>query len=150
VVDAGVALECAEAANADGPVARHPAEVVAREVGDHHVLRAVLFAAAQLGREPAVQACGLPARPCSLDRPCFDEAAAAAQEPFGRRRDHVGPAKPHQRHERAGARLAHAGVEGERIARPRRAQPLREVHLEDIAGADVVDRMPHGLLVVGP
>ena len=49
----------------------------------------------------------------------------------------------------AGLVAPQARVERERIAVPRRAEALREVDLEDVAGADVVDRAPHGALVVG-
>ena len=40
-----------------------------------------------------------------------------------------------------------ARVEGERVAAPGGAEALGEIDLEDVAGADVVDRAAHGLLV---
>ena len=41
-------------------------------------------------------------------------------------------------------------VERERVAGPRRSEALRQVDLEDVAGADVIDRPPNSRLVGWP
>ena len=108
----------------------HPAEVVADEVDDHHVLGPVL------GQE-VVDGGGR-----ALDRRRPHPVAVAGEEPLGRRRRHLDPV-PGQ---------ADDGAERRRVARrpaPRRgrptsapgrgqgsAQPAGEVHLVHVAGAD--------------
>ena len=54
VLDGGRPLEPAQARDADAPRPADPAEVVAQDVDDHHVLGAVLGARQQLARERPV------------------------------------------------------------------------------------------------
>ena len=140
MVHAGMRLEREQLPRGHRAVARHAAEVVAREVDDHHVLGHVLRAGAQRERQAAVLGRIRVARARALDRTRLDAVATAAQEALRRRRDHVRPAEPHERRERRRARRAQAAVERERIAVPVRRQPLGEVDLEHVARADVVDR----------
>ena len=149
MVDTGVRLEPAELRHLDGAVGGHSAQIVACQVDDHHVLRAILGARAQRERLAPVLGRPGPARSRPLDRPRLDPLAAALQEPLRRGRDHVRAAEARERHERRRARAPQARVERERVSVPGGAEALGEVDLEHVTGPDVVDRAAHGLLVAG-
>ena len=85
VLDGGGPLEAAQARDADRARLADPAEVVAQDVDDHHVLGAVLGAGQQLAGERAVLGPVAAARPRALDRVAGDDAVRVdRQERLGR------------------------------------------------------------------
>jgi hypothetical protein len=81
----------------------------------------------------------------ALDRPRLDRPVGyAPQEPFRRRAEHLEVAEVEVRGERRRVHGAQPPVQVERVFAERREQPLRQVHLEAVAGVDVLDRAGDG------
>ncbi len=74
VHDVAVALDHHPLLDHLGAEAHHAADVVAREVDQHHVLCQLLRVLDQLSLEPQVVGLGLPPRPRSGDRPRGDRS----------------------------------------------------------------------------
>ena len=146
VLHGGRPLEPAQARDADGAGPADPPEVVAQDVDDHHVLRAILGARQQLPRQRPVLGRVAPARARALDRVGHDDPLGSdRQERLGRRgQQGPGPAaelpgtEVQVRGEEGGIARPEAAVQLPRIAVERRLEPAREVGLVDVAGGDVV------------
>ena len=112
-------------------------EVVAHEVDDHHVLGPVLRRRRQL--------VGVGVEGCrALDRRGEDLVARASQEQLGREARDRALGSVDERGVRRGQRLDAGAEQVERIARERRLEPRAEIDLEDVAGADVLERASDG------
>ena len=132
------------------PDIAHPAEVVAPQIDQHHVLGPLLGIGQQvLGRAPVPRR-----RPCRAagcrrwaGSRCGGPACAPASR--ARRRPARRPGSLEQHH--VGARVDHAQgpVEGERLDAPRHPPAPRQHHLEDVAGGDVLLGLEHGAAVGG-
>ena len=111
VDQAGVVLDREQGGHLDRAELAHPAEVVADEVDDHHVLGAVLVG------EPARVGRG------ALDRAGLDDVAVARQEPLGRRGRDVAAVggEPHDRAVRRRVALGERGAEGGHVGARRAA-----------------------------
>jgi hypothetical protein len=129
--------------------ARDLAEVVAQQVDDHRELGEVLLAREQLLEQPRVVARVPAARARALDRPRAHAVAAAPEELLRRRRHHrrAGAVLEVGR-ERRRAQRAQPHEQLARVAREARRERLREVDLEHVAAADVLDDRRHGALVL--
>ena len=142
-----VGLDAAELPDADAAGVAHPGKVVPHEIDDHHVLGAVLFAGQQLGLGGAVDGRIAGSRPRSLDRPRLDLAIRNAKESFGRGADDLEFAQIEVTGERRRVAAAQTEVQRDGVVAGRGKQPLRKVHLENVAGVDVVDHPSNGLQV---
>ena len=143
----GMGLERAELRDRDGAErAMRPRSLRARST-IITFSATVLRARAQRQRLAAVRGGVGAARSRALDRAGLERVPRRLQEALRRSGDHVRAAEPHERRERRRARRAQAGVERKRVAVPSGAEALGQVHLEHVAGADVVDRPLHGGLV---
>jgi hypothetical protein len=78
-----VALDLAIRVDVDRARARDAAQVVAREIDEHHVLGVFLGVREQLVLERDVVLAGLAARPCACDRPQTRLPARESHERFG-------------------------------------------------------------------
>ncbi len=118
MLDGGRPLEPAEPRDADRARSADPAEVVAQDVDDHHVLGPVLGAGQELGRERAVFLGRRAARSRALDRVGRDPATRPdREERLGRSR--------HDRPRRAGDVRSPAMRAGGARARGTRLSPGR-------------------------
>ena len=115
----GEALQHAELGRQHRVVAADPAQVVAQEIDDHHVLGPVLGAGQQLRAQPRILLGRAPARPRALDRPRLDLPPPQLQEPLRRRRRDRHLAEVEDRPRTApGCAAAAAGTAPTRPARP--------------------------------
>ena len=153
VMHVRVRLQLRELRHGHAARLRDPPEVVAFEVDDHHVLRGVLGARAQLGGQAGVLDGVATARARALDRPRLQPVAVDQQQPLRRRRQHLDASvRPGGRIEvggewrRAGAPQPPVGLEAGH--RQRCAEALREVDLVDVAGGDVAPRRLGALQVL--
>ena len=124
------------------PVTQHAAEVVALEIDDHHVLGALLRVREQRCAQRRVAHRVGVARPRALDRLGVD---AAAPRPRRKRSGEphriVNVAAVEVGAERHALRRAQARVDARRVGIVAAdAEALRQVHLVDVAGGDVVER----------
>ena len=140
----------------DGAQLRHPhaagsaalAKIVAQQIDDHDVLRAVFLARGQLGCERAIASRVLRARPRTLDRARLDRAVAHGDETFWRRAQQRGLGETHEgrKRRRVEAPQAQIGIEG--IARRARRETLREIDLITIAVGEIaLDARERGRVV---
>ena len=131
----------------------HPAEVVAAEVDEHDVLGALLLVGAA-GPSPA-------ARPPPRSRRATGCRRSGAWSPSRRRRSPAPPGwsrrcrtrspaarQPQQVHVRAGVGRPQHPVDVERVGRALGLEPLRDHHLERLAGADLLLRGLDGRVVL--
>jgi hypothetical protein len=131
--------------NLDRAVLANAAEVVAHQVGDHHVLRAVLR-----GRDQRVASAGLAG--CGpLDRLGDHAPPVAAQEQLRRQAAHGAPRAGHHP---GVTRLQGAGrarEQVERVARPAALEAQADIGLEDLPGGDPLAALRHrGEMTGGP
>ena len=144
VLDGGRPLEPAEARHADGARRADPAEVVAEDVDDHHVLGAVLLAREQLAGERAVLVAGPAARPGALDRVGRDVAVRGRPRGTAPARPTGSPRRPAPSRACRGTpaiaerRVAgpQPAVERPRVAVERRREAAGQVRLVDVAAGD--------------
>ncbi len=124
-----------------------PAEVVAEEVHDHRVLRAVLRRGEETLRDGAIFV-GPPAARCSpLHRLGDDRAVAELEEELRRGREHSIPAEVEIGRERATLGVGEVAVQPARISFDVGAQAHRVVHLVGLAGRDqLADPVDGGLV----
>ena len=113
-----------------------PAEVVAEQVHDHRVLRAVLRGGEQPVGGGAILLRPSSARRRSLHRPGHDRAAAALEEQLGRGGEHAVPAEVEVGRERPPLRVAEVAVQASRVALHPGAQAHRVVDLVGLARRD--------------
>ena len=141
VPDPRVRLGAEQAGHGDAAGDADPAEVVAYQVDDHHVLRAVLRRALQGGPlRFGLVTVGLVAGRRALDGLGLDAAAGAAQEQLGRKARHRAARHGEERRVRGrqgGRRLAERV---ERVAAEAGLRAQADVGLEDVPLPDVLDR----------
>ena len=116
------------------------ADVVAREVDEHHVLGALLRVLGELGRHPAVVGLGAAAAAGAGDRAADHAAVEELHHRLGRRADQRRLGMPHEVHVRRRVHLAQHAVDVERVDGADEVEALREHHLEDVAREDVLAR----------
>ena len=133
-----VALQRQQLVDVDGPEAGDPADVVAGEVDEHHVLGALLGMLDQLGGEPAVVLVGAAALAGAGDRPGDHRAVDELDHRLGRRPDDGDLRAAHEVHVRARVDLAQDAVDVERVGVEIEVEALGEHDLEDVAGDDVL------------
>ena len=126
--DPGVRPDLGQRRDADAPGHAHAAQVVADEVDDHHVLRAVLLRRLELGARVG--------RARALDRIAPHRAAAAGEEQLGRQARHGAPGPGHERGAVGRQRGRGGREEVERVALEPALEPQAEVGLEQVAGGD--------------
>lgn len=142
--EAGVLLDGAQFGDGHGARGADPAEVVAYEVHDHHVLGVVL------GQEVGGGAAG------ALDGSGLDEAAVAAQVQLGRGGGDLHAVRREANRSCEGCGVASREERGEGVdvgavrARQRRGHHPAEVGLVDLAGRDVLADAAHSGDVRGP
>ena len=132
------------------PGRRHASQVVAEQVGDHHVLGTVLLR----GEEPEPHRLVLlretPAPRRSLHGPGDHRVSAPEQEELGRGRDHRAGAGPDVGRVPRSLCAAQPQVEGERVAVQPAPETERQVHLVDRAGGHgLPDHLDRGRVVRG-
>ena len=124
------------------PCLAHAGEVVAPEVDEHDVLGAVL-----LGREQPLDVVRPPADRAG-DRVDARAAAVELDERLRRRSHERDVAEVEEEVVRGRVDPPQRPVDGDRTGRRRPLGALGEDDLERVAGADVLDRPAHALLVV--
>ena len=136
-------LDLHAARDVDGAGAAHARQVVAPEIDEHHMLRAVL-----LGRAEALDvSLGRLGRACDRAEACL--AVLAGDETLGRRADEGEPVELEQ--EQVGRRVdaAEGAIDLERAGRRRTLRALRRHALEHVALHDVLLDRAHHLQVAG-
>src|SRR3990172_5884644 len=124
------------------------AEMVAQEIDDHQVFGALLLVHGEPGFEPRILARRAAPWRRALHRPRRHVLALAAEEQFGRQRQH---GEAGRRDERAvgDALLApERGIERDRVALEGEVIFQREVDLIDVAGGDIVLNGAEGTVIV--
>ncbi len=132
-----VVLDLLEARHPHGAGHADPADVVAAEVDQHHVLGPFLGVGGEVFGEPAVAFGVDAARPGAGDRPGLQAAAGLAHQHLGRGADQGAVGQLEQHHVGAGVDHPQGAVEGERARRLGDREAAGQHHLEDVAGADV-------------
>ena len=125
----------------------HPAHVVAGEVHQHDVLGDLLRVLLQLGGHAPVVLVGAAAAAGAGDRTADDGAAEHLHHRLGRGPGDGDALVAQEVHVRAGVHLAEDAVEIERVGLEVDVEALRQDHLEDVAGQDVLLGHLHGPLV---
>jgi len=122
---------------------RHPADVVAAEIHEHHVLGDLLRIGQEFGRERLVGLAVAPARARAGDRPQRHVAPFLAHQDLGRGAHHLEVAELVVEHVRRRVDRAQRPVERDRRCRERTRHALRDHDLHDVAGRDVLLRARH-------
>ena len=147
MVHVGIALQRHHLVDFDAARFADPAEVVAFEIDQHHVLGTLLRIRKQLDRKPVVVVAIRRPGPGSGDRPRGRDTVTDLEQPFGRRGDDraVPPAGQSGKRRRIGA--AQRGIQLHRVAlvREARGPAAGQVGLVDVAGGDVVLCPCHGV-----
>ena len=138
-----VALDRHELGDAHGARGRHAADVVAQEVDEHEVLRALLGVAGQFARPGEIRRLVRAARARARDRPGSDAPGVDRDEQLRRAARERGARQPREPHVGRRVAGAHGLVGRERIDR-RDFEPRREVDLVGVARGDVSLRTFHG------
>ncbi len=143
VHDVGVALHLHELGDPDAAGGAHPAEVVASEVDEHEVLGLLLLAPPQLRLELDVALRGGPAAAGAGDRVVLDVAPGDPDEHLGRGADDRAAGSGEIEHVRARVDRAQRPVEVEGRDPQRQREAAADLHLEDVAGEDVLAAAEH-------
>ena len=142
-----VALEGHEFVDLDGAKLRHAPHVVARKVDEHHMLGTFFRVFAQFAGEASVVFVIASAFACASDWPAGYSTVAKLHQWFGRTSGDGQRRVPHEVHIWARVHLPQDAVEIERVGVEREIESLRQHHLKDVAGDDVLFRDPHRLLI---
>ena len=134
-----VVLDGHELLDLDAAVLAHPAEVVAAEVDQHHVLGALLRVGEQLLGHPQVLLDVGAARPGTGDRPGRDVPARDRDQRLGAGAGELEVAEVEEVHVRARVDGPQPAIDRERLNRDGRRPPLRGHDLVGVAGVDVLD-----------
>ena len=114
-------------------------QIVPQQIDDHHVFGGVLFALPEfVASEQIGLWTGSPAAR-AFDRSGFDLSSDDLQEPFGRSDENLEFAEVEIAGKRGRVSPPEPLVERDRIIGRRIQQPLGEIHLKDIPGANVFD-----------
>ena len=126
-----------------------PADVVAGQVDEHHVLGPLLRVLDELCLEPAVLLVARAPPAGAGDGTRDDTAVEELDHRLGRRPDHRDPALAQEEHVRAGVDLPEHPVDVERVATEVEVEALREDDLKGVTGPDVIlgdlDGLPEGV-----
>ena len=133
-----------------GAERHHPAHVVAGQVHEHDVLGHLLGMLAQLGTQSAVLLLRSAPVAGAGDRPGDDLAVQQLHHRLGRRPHEGHLAMAEQVHVRARVDLAEHPVDVEGVGVELEVETLRQDHLEDVAGEDVLLGRLHGSLIGAP
>ena len=120
-----------------GPHLGHPAQVVAPQVHQHHVLGPLFLAGAQLGLHPLVVLGVASAAASAGDGTVAQLAPCDGHQDFGRGAQHGELGQPQEVH--VGRRIDRAqhAIDIEWVRRHRRLEALRHLHLVDVSRQDV-------------
>ena len=141
VPDARVGLGAQQRRHLHAARRADPAEIVAHQVDDHHVLRAVLGRTLQQRTLPRRGRIPRRAGPGALDRLRQHARPGPAQEQLGRQARHRAVWCPDERGIRRVQPGDRTAERVERVPREVRLQPQADVGLENVATADVADRL---------
>ena len=138
VHDVRVALERHVGRHAHGAVVADPADVVAAEIDEHHVLRLFLLVALELLGQPHILFLGLAARPRAGDRMGDGVTAFDPDQHLRRRTDDGAIAHADEEHVRRRVDVPQRAIHGEGVDADLGFEPLRQHDLVDVAGGDVL------------
>ena len=144
----GVTLEGHQFVHLLGAERHDPADVVAGEVDEHHVLGPLLRVLAQLGGEVPVVLLGAAPEAGARDRPADDPPVGDLHHRLGRRADERRLVVAHDVHVRRRVHLPEHAVDVERVVGAFEVEALGEHDLEDVAGEDVLPRRLDRALVL--
>ena len=148
VEDVAVLLHLHVLADRHGPGSRHPADVVAPEVDQHHVLRALLRVALEALGQELVLALILAARQRAGDGMRGDPVALDLQQQLRRRADDLELRRSHEEQVRARIDAAEGPVQADPVEhRPGRGVEREAERLAP--GEDDLDRLATGDRVLG-
>ena len=140
VHDVRVLLQHHELFDLLGAELHDPADVVAREVDEHHVLGALLRVLRELGGHAAVVGLGATTAAGARDRAADHAAVEQLHHRLGRGADQRRLGMAHEVHVRRRVHLAQHAVDVERVDGVHDVVALREHDLEDVAREDVLAR----------
>ena len=147
--DVAVALEGHELVDLLGAVVDDPPDVVAGQVHQHDMLGPLLRVLHQLRRQLPVVLVGPAPEAGPGDGPGYDPPVDELHHRLRRGTDHAQLGVAQEVHVRAGVDLAQRPVQVEGVGVEVQLEALRQHHLEDVAGQDVlfghVDRGPEHL-----
>jgi len=132
------ALEPHELGNADRSVLRDPPDVVAAKVDEHDVLGPLLLVTFQLLRQPGVFLAALSPWTRARDGMRLHASALDADQHFGRGADDGNSAHADEVHVRRRVDVSERAINGKWIRGDVRLETLRQHHLIDVAGGDVL------------
>ena len=136
--DVAVALDGAEGPDLHRARRRHAAEVVARKVHQHHVLRILLWVGEEFGLERGVLGCVRAARASAGDWSHLGVAAVQLDECLGRGADHHAVAELAVIHVGRGIQKPQRAIGLERIEVAAAREAHRQHELVDVARGDVL------------
>ncbi|MNF84998.1 hypothetical protein D3C84_673820 [compost metagenome] len=150
MVHVGIALQGEQFRYPHRADATAAAEVVAQQVDDHQVFRAILAAGQQLGGQFLVLGDVAAARPGALDRPGLDLPLVHAEKALRRQAEDRAVVQGEIAGEGSRAGVAQGAVGRPRVALPGRLEALGKVHLVAVAGANVgLDAFDGGPILAG-
>ena len=138
--DVGEPLEAHELRDAHRAVGADAADVVSAQIDEHHVLGALLLVAFELLGQAKILFRAAPARAGPRDRMRLDMRPLDADQHFRRRPDEGDATHSDEIHVRRRVDVPERAVNGERIGGDLGFEALREHHLIDLAGGDVLLR----------
>ena len=145
-----IALDAHEVPDLDLAEAGHPADVVPRQIHEHHVLGALLLVGEQFGRQRRVFLGSGAAGPGPRDRAGLDHPVFGAGHHLGRCSGHHQAVEVEVVHVRRRVHHPERAVEVERVDGERRLETLGRHDLDDVPGAHVVLGAAHHLEVPVP
>ena len=131
-----VTLDREQIRHADGADARHPSEVVAEQVDDHHVLCPLLRRCQQCRSSAFVVSWARLPLGGALHRPALDGRALPTEEQLGRHRGHHALVHLYVGAERATLHAEQRRVHLQRCALVAPGEAIGHVHLVHVAGGD--------------
>ena len=136
-------LEPHELRHAHGTEVADTADVVAAEVDQHHVLGALLLVALQLLRQPQILLVGLAAAAGAGNRMRLDARAFHTHQHLRRGANERDAVHADEIHVGRRVHVAQRAVDRERVGAHLGLEALRQHHLVDVAGGDVLLRCAH-------
>ena len=136
----GIALHVHEARGAHAPDLRDPPDVVPSQIHQHHVLGPVLLALPQLPLQRLVLGAGAPAMAGPRDGPKGDPGPGDSNQDLGRAPGKGALAILEEEHVGGGIQDPERAIDVEGAHGGVRLQPVRQHHLDDVPGADVLLR----------
>ncbi len=136
-----VALDHHQLVDAHRPGPAHRAQIVAREIDQHHVLRALFRIGEQFLGDPSVAFVVAAARPGAGERTDARGRAVEPHQELRRRAEHRAPVVLDEEHVRRRISRADLAVEVERRAGESAREPYADLQLIRLAVADELFRL---------